>query len=240
MPPAPRAQVQEARALEAEIERLRSEHQAALQQARTEAQREVAEIMRRAEAEQKQLIAQATRGGAAHARRGPRAGRRGGRRRAPHAQRGRRHASRARSLARSWNGRSEVEHGIHEPSIARPALSGDQLHHLRARARALSCGTDPRVLPGADRAPARRPRRREARAGSRPSSCARSSTRDLADLPGVKERLRPTCSRPPRRAAPPCSTQGREAADRIRADARLVAEQEAAVGAPWRAQRDRR
>ena len=53
-------QVQEARALEAEIERLRSEHQAALQQARTEAQREVADIMRRAEAEQKQLIAQAT------------------------------------------------------------------------------------------------------------------------------------------------------------------------------------
>jgi F-type H+-transporting ATPase subunit b len=53
-------QVQEARALEAEIEKLRSEHQAALQQARTEAQREVADIMRRAEAEQKQLIAQAT------------------------------------------------------------------------------------------------------------------------------------------------------------------------------------
>lgn len=53
-------QVQEARALEAEIEKLRSEHQAALQQARTEAQREVGDIMRRAEAEQKQLIAQAT------------------------------------------------------------------------------------------------------------------------------------------------------------------------------------
>lgn len=53
-------QVQEARALEAEIEKLRSEHQAALQQARTEAQREVADIMRRAEAEQKQLIARAT------------------------------------------------------------------------------------------------------------------------------------------------------------------------------------
>jgi F-type H+-transporting ATPase subunit b len=53
-------QVREARALEAEIEKLRSEHQAALQQARTEAQREVADIMRRAEAEQKQLIAQAT------------------------------------------------------------------------------------------------------------------------------------------------------------------------------------
>jgi F-type H+-transporting ATPase subunit b len=53
-------QVQEARALEAEIEKLRSERQAALQQARTEAQREVADIMRRAEAEQKQLIAQAT------------------------------------------------------------------------------------------------------------------------------------------------------------------------------------
>jgi F-type H+-transporting ATPase subunit b len=53
-------QIQEARALEAEIEKLRREHQAALQQARTEAQREVADIMRRAEAEQKQLIAQAT------------------------------------------------------------------------------------------------------------------------------------------------------------------------------------
>jgi F-type H+-transporting ATPase subunit b len=53
-------QVQEARALEAEIDKLRREHRAALQQARTEAQREVADIMRRAEAEQKKLIAQAT------------------------------------------------------------------------------------------------------------------------------------------------------------------------------------
>jgi F-type H+-transporting ATPase subunit b len=52
-------QVAEARKLEAEIERMRREHQAALQQARTEAQREVADIMRRAEAEQKQLMAQA-------------------------------------------------------------------------------------------------------------------------------------------------------------------------------------
>jgi F-type H+-transporting ATPase subunit b len=52
-------QVEEARKLEAEIERMRHEHQAALQHARTEAQREVADIMRRAEAEQKQLIAQA-------------------------------------------------------------------------------------------------------------------------------------------------------------------------------------
>src|SRR5262249_15973079 len=53
-------QVAEARRLEAEIEQLRREHQAALQKARSDAQREVADIMRRAEAEQKQLIAQAT------------------------------------------------------------------------------------------------------------------------------------------------------------------------------------
>lgn len=53
-------EVEKARAIEAEVERLRREHGAALQQAKTEAQREVAEIMRRAEAEQKQLIAAAS------------------------------------------------------------------------------------------------------------------------------------------------------------------------------------
>jgi F-type H+-transporting ATPase subunit b len=53
-------EVEKARALEAEVERLRREHSAALQRAKSEAQREVAEIMRQAEAEQKQLIAQAT------------------------------------------------------------------------------------------------------------------------------------------------------------------------------------
>jgi F-type H+-transporting ATPase subunit b len=53
-------EIEKARAIEAEVERLRREHSAALQQARAEAQREVAEIMRRAEADQKQLIAEAT------------------------------------------------------------------------------------------------------------------------------------------------------------------------------------
>jgi F-type H+-transporting ATPase subunit b len=53
-------QIEAARKLEAEIDRLRREHHAALEKARSEAQREVAEIMRRAEAEQKELIAAAT------------------------------------------------------------------------------------------------------------------------------------------------------------------------------------
>lgn len=53
-------EIEKARAIEGEVERLRREHRAALQQARTDAQREVAEIMRRAEAEQKRLIAEAT------------------------------------------------------------------------------------------------------------------------------------------------------------------------------------
>lgn len=53
-------EVEKARVLEAEVERLRREHNAALQRARSEVQREVAEIMRHAEAEQKQLLAQAS------------------------------------------------------------------------------------------------------------------------------------------------------------------------------------
>jgi F-type H+-transporting ATPase subunit b len=53
-------EVEKARALEAEVERLRHEHNAALQHARSEVQREVGEIMRQAEAEQKRLIAQAS------------------------------------------------------------------------------------------------------------------------------------------------------------------------------------
>jgi F-type H+-transporting ATPase subunit b len=52
-------EIAKARELEGEVERLRHEHHAALQHAKAEAQREVAEIMRRAEVEQKQLIAQA-------------------------------------------------------------------------------------------------------------------------------------------------------------------------------------
>lgn len=53
-------EVEKARALSAEVERLRRDHNAALQHAKSEVQREVAEIMRQAEAEQKQLIAQAS------------------------------------------------------------------------------------------------------------------------------------------------------------------------------------
>jgi F-type H+-transporting ATPase subunit b len=51
--------VAEARAIQAEAERLRAEHAAALEQARTEAQREMQDILRTAEAEQKRLIAEA-------------------------------------------------------------------------------------------------------------------------------------------------------------------------------------
>ena len=52
-------QVAAARELEAEVARLRQEHDRAIQQAKAETQREVAEMLRRAEAGQKQLIAQA-------------------------------------------------------------------------------------------------------------------------------------------------------------------------------------
>ena len=52
-------EVAKARALEGEVARLRQEHDTAVQRARADAQREVADIIRRAEAEQKQLIAQA-------------------------------------------------------------------------------------------------------------------------------------------------------------------------------------
>src|SRR5262245_9694449 len=52
-------EIEKARALEAEVERLRHEHTATLQHAKSEAQREVAEILRQAEAEQKRLIAEA-------------------------------------------------------------------------------------------------------------------------------------------------------------------------------------
>ena len=51
--------IQEARAVQAEAQRLRAEHAAALDQARTEAQRELQEIVRGAEAEQKRVLAEA-------------------------------------------------------------------------------------------------------------------------------------------------------------------------------------
>ncbi len=49
----------EARAIQAEAERLRAEHAASLDQARAEAQRDMQDIVRRAEAEQKRLISEA-------------------------------------------------------------------------------------------------------------------------------------------------------------------------------------
>jgi F-type H+-transporting ATPase subunit b len=51
--------LEEARAIQAEADRLRAEHAAALDTARNEAQREMQEIVRDAEAEQKRLIAAA-------------------------------------------------------------------------------------------------------------------------------------------------------------------------------------
>lgn len=50
----------EARKVQAETERLRGEHAAALDQARAEAQREVQEVLRQAEAEHRRLIDGAT------------------------------------------------------------------------------------------------------------------------------------------------------------------------------------
>jgi F-type H+-transporting ATPase subunit b len=52
--------IAEARVLQAEADRLRREHEAAIEQARAEAQRDVQELLRQAEAEQRTLIAQAT------------------------------------------------------------------------------------------------------------------------------------------------------------------------------------
>src|SRR5256886_17138829 len=51
--------VREARAIQAEAERLRAEHAAALDQAKGEAQSEMQEMLRQAEAEQHRLIAEA-------------------------------------------------------------------------------------------------------------------------------------------------------------------------------------
>jgi F-type H+-transporting ATPase subunit b len=51
--------VAEARAIQAEAEQLRAQHAAALDQARSEAQREVQELIRTAEAEQKAMLAAA-------------------------------------------------------------------------------------------------------------------------------------------------------------------------------------
>jgi F-type H+-transporting ATPase subunit b len=51
--------IAEARAIEAEAEALRHEHEAALDRARREAQRQLEEIMRAAEAEQQRMIAEA-------------------------------------------------------------------------------------------------------------------------------------------------------------------------------------
>jgi F-type H+-transporting ATPase subunit b len=51
--------IEEARAIQAEAERLRAEHAAALDQARSEAQREMQDVLRAVEAEQKQQLAEA-------------------------------------------------------------------------------------------------------------------------------------------------------------------------------------
>src|SRR6476646_5798086 len=51
--------VAEARAIQAEAERLRTQHAAALDEARAEAQREMQDVLREAEAEQKRLIDEA-------------------------------------------------------------------------------------------------------------------------------------------------------------------------------------
>jgi len=51
--------VREARVIQAEAERLRAEHAAALDQAKGEAQSEMQEILRQAEAEQQRLISEA-------------------------------------------------------------------------------------------------------------------------------------------------------------------------------------
>ena len=51
--------IEEARAIQADAERLRAEHAAALDEARREAQREMQEMLRGAEAEQKQMLAEA-------------------------------------------------------------------------------------------------------------------------------------------------------------------------------------
>jgi F-type H+-transporting ATPase subunit b len=55
-----RGAVAEAKALQAEAERLRREHAAAIDQAKAEAQVEVQELLRQADAEQRRLIGQAT------------------------------------------------------------------------------------------------------------------------------------------------------------------------------------
>jgi F-type H+-transporting ATPase subunit b len=52
--------IAEARVLQAEAERLRREHEAAIDQAKAEAQREVQEIVREAEAEQRRMVGDAT------------------------------------------------------------------------------------------------------------------------------------------------------------------------------------
>jgi F-type H+-transporting ATPase subunit b len=52
--------IAEARAVQAEAERLRSEHESALAQVRQEARREMQEMMRAAEAEQARIVAEAT------------------------------------------------------------------------------------------------------------------------------------------------------------------------------------
>jgi len=51
--------IAEARTIQAEAERLRAEHAAALDQARAEAEREVQDILREAETEQKRLLTEA-------------------------------------------------------------------------------------------------------------------------------------------------------------------------------------
>ena len=118
-----------------------------------------------------------------------------------------------------------MEHGIHEPSIADllfPAinfiifalvlvrfLSGPIREFFRERTERLREG-----LAAGKRA------RLEA------EQLRAQLTRDLDALPGIKERLRSDLLATAEESRAALLTQGREAADRIRADARLVGEQE--------------
>ena len=225
--------VEKARAIQAEAERSAREHAAAIEQARAEAQREVAGDHARApRPSSKQLIGEAQRRGAAHA---DRRARRGSPRTSPPRAKssgdevGAHRA--ARSRARCWGGRYDGR-ARRAPSRRSATLLFPAINFaiFAVVLVALPAGPDPRVLPRADRAAARGARRRQARAARGRGAARRSSSATSRELPGTSERLKADLRADRRaRARQRSSAQGRQAADRIRADARLLAEHEVAA-----------
>jgi F-type H+-transporting ATPase subunit b len=204
--------VAEAEAVRSEADRLRAEHARAIDEARTAAQRDVQEILRAAEAEQKRIVAEAHADAELH-------GRRSARRPPP---------SRSRSPPRSLAGRCDMtEHGAghHAPGLETLLfplanfvvfalmlfflLRGPLAEYFRDRAQTLRDALD------------------SGAAARREAEALRAQLElDLADLPRLRKEMADEFVSTAERQRERLIATANETAARLRRDAELVASQE--------------